>query len=709
MKRKAKQWLQRNLSPATKLRLKRWAIRARGAGSELLEQIFDLPKRVKAKAGGSEHYRFKSINYPGKPWDPQYSPRPRNPSKALPAEPIVSIIIPVFNKADFTFGCLRALIEEIDLNEAEIIVIDNASTDHTGDLLARFTDLLKVIRNETNLGFVDACNLGAAAARGKYLVFLNNDTIIQPGWLKSLIETIEGNNHVGAVGSLFLYPDGSIQEAGGIIWSSGEPLHYGWGKSTLESRYLFAREVDYCSGASLLIRKNLFDELGGFDRRFGPAYYEDADLCMGVRFLGFKVIYQPASRVVHYEGATAGRDVGSGMKRYQVINASKFRDKWADVLQRDHQPNDRRNLERAANRDRRSAVIVFDDRVPTPDRDAGSARMFTILKSLARHYRTVFTYLSDAPTGEYEAALWHEGIETAHIADYPRLLKQRSFQAAIISRPHVAQAVLRSIRRRARGLKIIFDMVDAHYLRFALEYKLTGDPDTGHQAERYKKIEVELARASDLIWCNSSADKDAVAAEAPEVPIEVIPTIHELHKRTRPFAERKDLIFIGNFNHSPNRDALQFFVREIFPLVRVELPEVKFDVIGSNAPAEIQALASDSVKLHGYVPEIDALFNEARVFVAPLRFGAGVKGKIGEALAFGVPVVTTDIGAEGMGFQNGQQAMVRNDPQSFANAVIEIYRDPDLWEHLSTNGQDHIAAFFSPVVVEKIILRSIDG
>jgi GT2 family glycosyltransferase len=296
-----------------------------------------------------------------------------------------SIIIPAFNKAAFTYQCIRSLMQEIDFGENEVIVIDNASTDETQRVLARFGDVLHIIRNEENRGFVDACNEGSAAACGRYLVFLTNDTKVLPGWLDQLVETIEANPPNGAVGSMFLYPDGSIQEAGAFVWSNGEAQHYGWRAAPDDRRFTFAREVDYCSAASLLIKKEIFDRLGGFDRRFEPAYYEDVDLCFGVRSLGYKVIYQPLSRLIHYEGVTAETDTSKGMKRFQITNREKFVAKWHEVLESEHLPKNLKQLTEASNRNRDwPRIVVFDERVPSPDRDAGSLRMFLILKTLAK-------------------------------------------------------------------------------------------------------------------------------------------------------------------------------------------------------------------------------------------------------------------------------------------------------------------------------------
>jgi GT2 family glycosyltransferase len=626
-------------------------------------------------------------------------------AKTHDAPVLTSIIIPVFNKVEYTFQALRALLREVDLEANEIIVVNNASRDETAQLLAHLGSLIKVINNEENRGFVDACNQGAQAARGRYLIFLNNDTQVLPDWWQSLVETVARDERVGAVGSLFLYPDGLIQEAGAIVWRDGAAFHYGWGWRADDRRCNFAREVDYCSGASLLIRKELFDQLGGFDRRFAPAYYEDIDLCMGVRARGYKVIFQPASRLIHYEGVTAGRDTGAGFKGYQLANRAKFVEKWRDVLAREHQANDRAHVERAANRKGGPRIVVFDERIPTPDRDAGSARMLFILRTLNAWARVVFVPMNRPEWPEYERRLWREGIETARVADYRRLLRERKFYAGIVSRPSVAAALVPALRRA--GLRVVFDMVDAYFLRLEREHAVTNDPAIAAEAARYRKLETKLARQSDLVWCNSTEDKRAMVAVAPKVRIEVIPTIHELHARGLSFRERAQLLFIGNLAHRPNSDGVQHFLREVWPLVRARLPEIALDIVGDNPPAEVAAYSSTHVRVHGYVPDVEPFWHSRRVFVAPLRYGAGVKGKVGESLAHGLPCVTTTIGAEGMGLTHNESAMIADTPQAFADAIVALYTDGELWQRLADAGQRHIAAHFTPEVCAPIINDSI--
>lgn len=729
-----KKWLQDNVPLRLKLALKKTLVSATGAvirlaasgynfGARLLrlaakhglniheawnvtQRIADAPALHPPPALSAQDFLFLFDALSNKNSianESEQSERERRP-------PDTSIIIPVFNKVEFTFQCLRSLLREIDFNEAEVIIVNNASTDATGELLARFQTRVRVIVNKENLGFVDACNQGAAAARGRYLVFLNNDTVVLPGWLKHLRATIESDERIGAVGSMFLYEDGTIQEAGAGVWQNGAAFHYGWGGSPDDRRYTFRREVDYCSGASLLIRRDLFEQLGGFDRRYAPAYYEDVDICFGVRSLGYKVVYQPMSRIVHYEGVTAGRGTAIGFKRYQVTNRRKFVEKWRDVLERENLPEDETRTLEAANRKRAPRIIVFDERIPTPDRDAGSARMMFILKSLMQWSRPTFVPLNrshDIEYDKYEKMLWAEGIETAYLADYPRLLRAHKFEVAILSRPPVADALMKPLRHADSSLKIVFDMVDAYFIRLEREHRITNDNHTAQEAKRYREIETRLAQASDLVWCASSNDREAIAREAPGIRIEVIPTIHPLHLCGARFEERAHLLFLGNFAHRPNADAVHHFMHDIFPLVRQRLAGVKLYIVGDNVTPEIALYAAPDVEVLGYVPDVEPLFHRCRLMVVPLRYGAGIKGKLGESLSYGLPVVTTSIGAEGFGLTNGEEVFIADKPPAFAAAVVRAYEEKDVWEHLAARGREHIEKYFTPEVVAQIINSSV--
>jgi glycosyltransferase involved in cell wall biosynthesis len=352
-------------------------------------------------------------------------------------------------------------------------------------------------------------------------------------------------------------------------------------------------------------------------------------------------------------------------------------------------------------------IIVFDERVPSPDRDAGSLRMFLILKTLAKWCQVVFVPFNRPQSVDYETALWKEGIETANAVDYRRLLKDKKVVAAIISRPSMAGVFIHRIRRVNPRVKIIFDTVDLHFVRFQREYEINRNPNALANAESYRKLERELAQASDLVWCASAEDKEVLLREVPERRIALVPTIHELHDTGEEFVARKDLLFIGNLAHRPNQDAVLFFLREIFPQIAQLLPHVRLDIIGDNPSPAIAAYDSDDVRVKGYVPDVEPYLRERRVFVAPLRFGAGIKGKVGEAMAHGVPVVTTAIGAEGFGLTHRVDVMIADDPKSFANAVEELYSQQELWETIARNARIRIQENFTPEVIAKVINSSL--
>jgi glycosyltransferase involved in cell wall biosynthesis len=628
-----------------------------------------------------------------------------------------SIVLPAGDDVELTFQCLRSLAREVDLSETEVIVVNDASAssaDVTRELLSHFRGLVRVIEHKPGgdpsgvpnrdfpdewRRFIEACNRGAARARGAYLIFLGGDAVVSPGWLGALIETLERDVRAGAAGSISLDARGRVREAGSIVWSDGETFQYGRGLSPEDRRLAFAREVDYCSAASFIIRRELFEKLGGFDARYASDDYAAASICAGVRSLGHKVVYQPASRVTRFEGA------GVVSERARAADRERFRDQWREVLGREHLSHDISQTERAANRKWATQVAVFDDCIPTPDRDAGSARMLHILRALSEWSHPVLITLSKQSWPDYERALRSEGIETARALDFMRLVRERRFRAAILSRPHVAEGLLKPIRRADPRTRIVFDMVDAHSLRLAREHQLTGDAATAREAERYRKIELRLARECDVVWCASTADEEYMEHLVPGVRTKVVPTIHPPHERGLPFEEREHILFVGNFRHRPNADAVHFYAREVLPRVRESLPAIELLLIGDNAPPEFAAY--EGVRVLGYVPDIEPVLARARVSVAPLRFGAGINGKIGEALAHGLPVVTTTIGAAGIGLRDGEEALIADSPEDLAAATVRLYTDAALWQRLSDKGYAHVERNFSPRVVRKVVNDSV--
>lgn len=609
------------------------------------------------------------------------------------AAPAVSIVIPVWNNGDMTRDCLRAITAETTAGSYEVVVIDNASEAPTQRMLEGIKGL-KVIRNEENAGFVGACNQGAEAARGEFILFLNNDTIVLSGWLDALWATFQGNPGIGAAGSKLIYPNERLQEAGGIIWSDGEGWNYGHNEDPNRPEYNYVREVDYCSGACLMIRRALFLEMGGFDMRYAPAYYEDTDLAFRLRERGLKVIYQPASRVVHREGGTAGTDTSTGMKAYQIVNHAKFKERHAGALATQH-PHDPSLLRLARDRRRGLRILLMDHMVPHHDQDSGSVRMMALLRLLVELGHRV-TFLPDNLAGlePYTSELQQMGIEVLYGPSEFGYAERfgHEFDCAILCRAHFAKNYLPALRAARPRPFIIFDTVDLHYLREQRQAELENDAKLAESAERTRQIEVGVMRSSDMVWVTSRHEAELLRQDSSLPSIEIVPNIHGIRTGVPGYSPRRDMLFIGGFRHTPNEDAVLFFVNEILPRVSKALPDARFVIVGSHMPPSIQRLASDRVEVKGFVSNVEPIFDSCRLTVAPLRYGAGVKGKVTQSLAWGVPAVATPIAAEGLGLVDGEHLMVAEDPYSFAKKVVEVYTDEKLWTRLSEGGRRHIDA-----------------
>ncbi|HEX4480760.1 MAG TPA: glycosyltransferase, partial [Rudaea sp.] len=568
--------------------------------------------------------------------------------------PQVSIVIPVFNKIAYTAACLRSLAEHAEGIAFETIVVDDSSTDATAERLAQI-DGIHVVRNARNLGFVGACNAGAAMARGEFVVFLNNDTVVTAGWLRALLECFAQEPAAGLVGSKLVYPDGRLQEAGGIVFSDGSGWNYGRFDDPADPRFNMRREADYCSGAAIMLPRALFKQLGGFDSRYAPAYYEDTDLAFAVRDAGKKVLVEPRSCVVHFEGITAGTDVASGMKRYQTINRETFMQKWKNALSKQPAPiHEARLADHAAHWRDRGHVLIVDAYTPTPDQDSGSLRMLNLMRLLREDgYAVSFLPDNRAHAGDYTRAVQDLGVQALYhpfVSDPIAWLREHSktLSAVILSRHYVATNYVESARLYAPQARLIFDTVDVHHLREQRVAELEGSTELAQHAARTRAQELKLMRASDVTLVVSAAEKEILSRELPQARIEVVSNVHEIYGRRREFAERRDLVFVGGFQHPPNVDAVLWFVREVFPRVRERLGDITFNVVGSKAPPAILELAHDGVVVHGYVQDIAPFMDGCRLALAPLRYGAGVKGKVNMAMSYGLPVVATSPAAEGM-------------------------------------------------------------
>lgn len=653
----------------------------------------------------------------------------KNTEEKLKSEnkyPLVSILVLCYNKLEYTEKCLTTIFNKTHYDNYEVIVVDNGSVDNTSAYLEAWGNKIKFIHSKENLGFVGGNNLAAQHATGEYILFLNNDTEVTENWLIHLYNTFIIHPQAGAVGSMLVYPDGKLQEAGGIIFNDATGWNYGKGGSVNDSRFSFLREVDYCSAASLMVKKELFIQHGGFDERFAPAYFEDTDLCFGIRKLGKEILYCPLSKVVHHEGTTAGTDLSKGFKKYQKINTSKFIAKWSNELKKQSKPDP--NLAyHFSNRKKGKRILIIDDIPPFPDRAAGALRHYHTLKQLLELGNQV-TYVhlmgkdyNDKSSTKYfnefkmkgveffwfNYELWWSYRESKEVKNTIKELielldlPKRKYDLIYIAFWYIANYFIDDIRKQVPNVPILVDSMDLHYLRETRQAEISDNKNLLAEAKRTKEKELNVYQKADCITTVTENDRQVLKKELPDKSVLILTDVHDPKETKIPFEERKDLLFIGNFNHNPNEDAVLYFVKEIFPTIQKAIPDIVFKIVGNNPTEKIKKLESKNIFVSGWVPEVEPYLSSCRVSVVPLRYGAGNKGKVGETLSHGLPMVSTSIGAEGMGIINEEHSFVSDDPQKFSEYCIELYNNKSIWENFSVKGKDLIASQYSSELMRK--------
>jgi len=628
-------------------------------------------------------------------------------------QPQVSLVIPLFAAADLTRRCLETIRDNTMTIGYEVILVDDTADADTKQLLEHVHGA-QVLVNEKNEGYLRSMNRGAALARGKWIVLCNNDIEVQLGSLEAMLACAESDESVGVVAPKFVSPDGSLCEAGAIIWNDGTGANFGRGDEPERFQYEYRREIDYGSAAALMVRDELWREVGGFDERYLPMYYEDADLCFEAHERGWRVLYEPRAVVMHVEGGTAGTDPGEGHKRHQEANRPKFVEKWRTRLKTEHLRSGQVRIRRAADRYRREQVLIIDHRMPMWDRDAGSLRMLEIMRSLLRlGYGVNFLPDNFTPIEPYTAELQQLGIEViygqvdirAELADMGTLLT-----AVIMSRPHTASRWLDTVRELAPSALAIYDTVDLHWMRETRRVALDAfgragqngaTPARGAKATALRELELAMVRANDVTVTVTEEERGHVLAEVPDARVTIVPTIHEIASHVPPCDGRSGVLFVGGFEHPPNVDAATYLVREVMPLVWAVRADAKVTIVGSHAPREVEALATSRVDVRGWVAELEPLLDAARVLAAPVRFGAGMKGKVTQGLAAGLPIVTTPVGAEGLDASDGEQMLIGDTAEALAERILRVVEDDVLWQSLSEQGQKLITAKCSREVLDE--------
>jgi len=598
----------------------------------------------------------------------------------MPVFPVidVSIVIAARSGATARERCQRAIVSAGDAVAFEAIVVDGGAA---------------------------AANRGVTEARGRYVVLLDDDVEVRPGWLTALVARADSRPDTGVVAAKLLRSDGNLAEAGGIVWRSGDAAGFGDGQHRDAPEYGYARAIDHGSSATLLVRRELWDAVGGLDERYESDRYVAADLGFAARSAGWTVVYEPRAVVARVESGATATDADAADRRERDRPA--FAAKWGAAL--DAQPvRGEWSAYLASNRNRGAQVLIVDHSVPMPDRDAGSLRMWHVVDMLAELGCRI-TFMPDGPVADdrYRRSLQDVGVEVLEPGSDPAAYLAAAggrTRLAILSRPYVASRYLHMVREHAPGARVAYDTVDLHYVRERRRAEVEGNADRA-KAAGLRELELALARACDVTLTVSEAERQTLLGEEPGLHVAILPNVNEPWSEVPPRGERSGVLFVGGFAHGPNAGAALELASQVMPAVWAEIEDVRLTVVGADPPPELAALAADRIDVRGWVPDLDPLLGRSVAMVAPLRYGAGVKGKIAVSMSAGLPVITTGVGAEGLAVEHGRDILVGDTAEELARLIVELHRDAELWSRISSAGRDVVVRTASPAAMRPVLKR----
>ena len=621
---------------------------------------------------------------------------PRVPSYDRPT---VSIILVTQEKAHLSILTIDSVLQFAG-EPFEFIIVDNGSKDATPELLDRIRGA-RILRNQTNLGFGPACMQAAALAAGEFLCFLNNDALLTEGAIQAALKNFESKD-VGAVGGKILLSNGSLQEAGSMIWSDGSALGYGRGDDASLPQYNFRRPVDYCSAVFLITPKGLFQRFGGFREEFAPAYYEDSDYCMTLWHAGLHVIYEPLAEIRHYESASSGgNDLAAPMMAAHQV---KFRKKWASELDKHYQP-DRAHVTaaRIAVHSRSLRIVYVDDRIPKRTLGAGFPRSNDIVKALAQMGHQLVCSTSTFPLlGAGYDDIPREVELFDGFRNRQKLVEEYMPCADIVwvSRPHNLKLLRRDFPSALteRKFSLIYDSEAIFAPRAETKAELLGPATTKADSLEPSGLveELTLAKMADVVTVVSESDRQVMLTGG-VFSVHILGHGITVNPTSRPFHERSDFLFVGSVHGSddPNADSIREFYRTQWAKIQCETG-ARFIVAGFGTEQLRSEITDPSVRILGKQDDLRPLYERARVFVVPTRFAAGMPFKAHEAAGHGIPMVVSNVIANQMQWTDGRDYLAARDLDDLANCCIQLYHDHNLWAGCRENSLERVKLELCP-------------
>lgn len=598
---------------------------------------------------------------------------PRRPQGLTfePADPVASVAIAGGRDWRFVNRCLRALQRVASEGPLEILIFHDPSIApemalHTG---------VQLVPVSGEAPFTDFLGQLARRARAPYLFVLDSRAVVVPGAVAALTATLDGDPQIAAACPAIRDAGGRLREAGRDVTEEGDLRLCGAKSPPGDSRFAFLRDVDAVSPAAFMIRAASLRSAPASDAAFASAAWATADLCFALRSRGSRIVCQPFSTVLSDTEASE-KPVPSEMQTFAA--------KWL-------------RGERNGRRADAGSILFVEEHVPFTDRDAGSQRMISLVRrARASGWSVVFGSLDKRAYQPYTDELKQAGAEVllGFGEETLRALQARGsrFACVWLARPGIASRYIGAVRSSQPQARIVYDTVDLHHLRLARQAEVLGEAAGSPEMEQF---ELNAARASDVTVVTSSYEA-GVLRDRGISGVAIVGLAETLAEHVPGPEQRAGVLFVGNYAHAPNVDAALWLAGAIMPLVWKRIPKMMLTLAGADPTPAVKKLSGELVRVPGFVSDLTPFFAGHRVFGAPVRFGAGLKGKIVRAMAAGIPVVTTSVGAEGL--QHGAEEMiVADDAQSFADAVVRLSENSAEWERYSA-GARRGALHFSPEI-----------